>query len=41
MGKHAILEIHGHLQAVGFLHASSMSRGCKPDLQLISALVER
>ncbi|XP_016730063.1 protein MAIN-LIKE 1-like [Gossypium hirsutum] len=41
MGKHTILDIRGHLQAVGFLHVSSMSGGCKPDLQLISALVER
>ncbi|KAK5819589.1 hypothetical protein PVK06_024602 [Gossypium arboreum] len=36
-----IPKICGHLQAVGFLHASHMSEGCKLDLQLISALVER
>ena len=36
-----ILEIRGHLQAAGFLHASRMSGGCKLDLQLIIALVER
>ncbi|MBA0813521.1 hypothetical protein Gohar_027366 [Gossypium harknessii] len=41
MGKPMILEIRGHLQAAGFLHASRMSRGCKLDLQLISVLVER
>ncbi|KAK5775186.1 hypothetical protein PVK06_043055 [Gossypium arboreum] len=34
-------EIHGHLQAAGFLHASSMSKGYKLDLQLINTLVER
>ncbi|KAH1129539.1 hypothetical protein J1N35_000917 [Gossypium stocksii] len=41
MGKLVILEICGHLQTIGFLHASHMSGGCKLDLQLISALVER
>ncbi|KAH1121120.1 hypothetical protein J1N35_004280 [Gossypium stocksii] len=41
MGKPAILEICGHLQAFRFLHASRMFGGCKLDLQLISALVER
>ncbi|MBA0671333.1 hypothetical protein Goklo_023929 [Gossypium klotzschianum] len=41
MGKPGIPEICGHLQAVGFLHASRMFRGCKLDLVLISALVER
>ncbi|KAH1072878.1 hypothetical protein J1N35_025206 [Gossypium stocksii] len=39
--KYAIVEIRGLLQAGGFLHASSMSRGCKLGLQLISTLVER
>ncbi|KAH1039484.1 hypothetical protein J1N35_041227 [Gossypium stocksii] len=39
--KPVILEIHGHLQAVGFLHVSRMFEGCKLDLQLISALMER
>ncbi|MBA0637679.1 hypothetical protein Godav_025830 [Gossypium davidsonii] len=41
MGKPGIPEICGHLQAVGFLHASRMFGGCKLDLALISALVER
>ncbi|KAH1130104.1 hypothetical protein J1N35_001482 [Gossypium stocksii] len=41
MEKSAILEIHGHLQAAGFLHASHISRGYKLDLALISASVER
>ncbi|MBA0635440.1 hypothetical protein Godav_025145 [Gossypium davidsonii] len=41
MRKPVILEIRGHLQAVGFLHVSRMSQGCKLDLQLISALMER
>ncbi|MBA0626034.1 hypothetical protein Godav_003767, partial [Gossypium davidsonii] len=41
MGKPVILEIRGHLQAVGILHASRMPKGCKLDLALISALVER
>ncbi|MBA0739385.1 hypothetical protein Gogos_012663 [Gossypium gossypioides] len=41
MGKRAILRIRGYLQAVGFLYASSMFEGCKLDLQLSSALVER
>ncbi|KAK5802378.1 hypothetical protein PVK06_029967 [Gossypium arboreum] len=41
MGKRAIPEIRGHLQVTGFSYVSSMSEGCKLDLQLISALVER
>ncbi|MBA0609147.1 hypothetical protein Godav_021258 [Gossypium davidsonii] len=41
MGKLAIPEIRGDLQATGFLHASRMSRGYKLSLALISALVER
>ncbi|XP_017644631.1 serine/threonine-protein phosphatase 7 long form homolog [Gossypium arboreum] len=41
MGKPAILEIRGHLQAIGFLHVSRMFKGCKLDLALISTLVER
>ncbi|KAH1030522.1 hypothetical protein J1N35_042696 [Gossypium stocksii] len=41
MEKSAIPEIRGHLQAIGFLHASCLSKGCKLVLALISALVER
>ncbi|XP_040942343.1 protein MAIN-LIKE 2-like [Gossypium hirsutum] len=41
IGKPAIFEICGHLQAAGFLHAARMSRGCKLDLALFNALVER
>ncbi|KAG8503651.1 hypothetical protein CXB51_001637 [Gossypium anomalum] len=41
MGKPAIPKICGHLQQVGFLHASRMIRGCKLNLTLINVLVER
>ncbi|KAK5772056.1 hypothetical protein PVK06_048317 [Gossypium arboreum] len=41
IGKHAIPKIRGHLQVARFLYASNMSGGCKLNLQLISALVER
>ncbi|KAK5824803.1 hypothetical protein PVK06_019587 [Gossypium arboreum] len=41
IGKLAIPEILGHLQAVGFLHVSCMFGGYKLDLALINSLVER
>ncbi|KAG8491652.1 hypothetical protein CXB51_014931 [Gossypium anomalum] len=41
MGKPAILQIRGYLQQAKFLHVSRMTRGCKLDFTLISALVER
>ncbi|KAH1073291.1 hypothetical protein J1N35_025619 [Gossypium stocksii] len=40
IGKLAIPEFCGHLQEVGFLHASRMTVSSKLDLTLISALVE-
>ncbi|MBA0660229.1 hypothetical protein Goklo_012271, partial [Gossypium klotzschianum] len=41
LSKSLDTKIRGYLQDAGFLHASHMLWGCKPDPTLISVLVER